>query len=96
MRACGAQKSSQPCPFESKSNHTSNPQNDPQNGFTAQGPSPKLQHNRLMNLLVESLGVGGGGGDVSIAGSLVGAGGLLEVLGSRHVSSLSGVVPAQT
>jgi hypothetical protein len=92
MRACGAQKSSQPCPFESKTNHTSNPQN----GFTAQGPSPKLQHNRLLNLLVESLSVGGGGGDVSIAGSLVGAGGLLEVLGSSHVSSLSGVVPAQT
>jgi hypothetical protein len=36
-------------------------------------------------LLVERLGVGGGGGDVSVTGSLVGAGGELEVLGSSEV-----------
>ena len=36
-------------------------------------------------LLVERLGVGGGGSDVGIARSLVGAGLLLEVLGSGQV-----------
>jgi hypothetical protein len=45
-----------------------------------------------MRLLVQRLGVGGGGGDVGVTGSLVGAGGLLEVLGSLHVSLLGVVV----
>ena len=36
-------------------------------------------------LLVERLGVGGGGGDVSVTGSLVGAGGELEGGGSLEV-----------
>ena len=51
------------------------------------------QHRRLIaqspctwnRLLVERLGVGGGGSDVGITGGLVGAGGLLEGLGSREV-----------
>ena len=38
-------------------------------------------------LLVERLGVGGGGSDVGIAGSLVGAGLLLEGLGGSKVSA---------
>ena len=37
-------------------------------------------------LLVEGLGVGGGGGDVSVTGSLVGASGELEGMGSLEVS----------
>jgi hypothetical protein len=37
------------------------------------------------NLLVEGLGVGGGGRNVGIAGSLVGAGGELELVGSLEV-----------
>ena len=41
------------------------------------------------SLLVERLGVGGGGGDVGIAGSLVGAGLLLEGLGGSKVGSTS-------
>jgi hypothetical protein len=41
------------------------------------------------NLLVEGLGEGGSGSDVSIAGSLVGAGGLLEGL---SISKVSGAV----
>ena len=40
-------------------------------------------------LLVERLGVGGGGGDVGIAGSLVGAGLLLEGLGGSKVGCTS-------
>jgi len=44
------------------------------------------------SLLVERLGVSGGGSDVGIAGSLVGAGLLLEVLGSNEVSVASGLV----
>ena len=34
------------------------------------------------NLLVEGLGVGGGARDVGVTGSLVGAGGQLELVGS--------------
>ena len=41
------------------------------------------------SLLVERLGVGGGGSDVGIARSLVGAGLLLEGLGSSQVSVAS-------
>jgi hypothetical protein len=44
------------------------------------------------NLLVERLGVGGGGGDVSITGSLVGAGGLLQGLGVSKVGGAGSVV----
>ena len=38
-----------------------------------------------VHLLVERLGVGGGGSDVGITGGLVGAGGLLQGLGSLEV-----------
>ena len=38
-----------------------------------------------VHLLVERLGVGGGGSDVGIAGSLVGASLLLELLGGLQV-----------
>ena len=44
------------------------------------------------NLLVEGLGEGGGGSDVGIAGSLVGAGGLLQSLSVSEVSSAVGLV----
>ena len=46
----------------------------------------------LSGLLVKRLGVGGGGSDVSVTSSLVGAGGLLEGLGSSQVDAASGVV----
>ena len=46
--------------------------------------SPAIQSHSA-SLLVERLGVGGGGSDVGIARSLVGAGLLLEVLGSGQV-----------
>ena len=39
------------------------------------------------NLLVEGLGEGGSGGDVSVTGSLVGASGLLEGLSVSEVGS---------
>ena len=42
-----------------------------------------------MILLVERLGVSGSGRDVSVTGGLVGAGGLLEVLGSEQVGGAS-------
>jgi hypothetical protein len=44
------------------------------------------------NLLVQGLGEGGGGSDVSVTGSLVGAGGLLEGLSVQKVSSAVGLV----
>jgi len=37
------------------------------------------------NLLVEGLGVGGGGSDVGVTGGLVGAGGELELVGGLEV-----------
>ena len=37
------------------------------------------------NLLVQGLGVGGGGRDVGVTGSLVGAGGELELVGRLEV-----------
>ena len=43
-------------------------------------------------LLVEGLGEGGGGSDVGIAGSLVGAGGLLQSFSVSEVSSAVGLV----
>ena len=44
------------------------------------------------NLLVQGLGVGGSGGNVSVTGGLVGAGGLLQSGGSGEVNTASGVV----
>ena len=43
-------------------------------------------------LLVERLGEGGGGGDVGIAGSLVGTSGLLEGLSVSKVGGAVGLV----
>ena len=40
------------------------------------------------HLLVEGLGVGGGGRNVGVAGSLVRAGGELELVGSLEVGSM--------
>jgi hypothetical protein len=51
-----------------------------------------VQNPAQAELLVKGLGVGGGGGDVGVAGSLVRAGGLLESLGSLHIRLLSVVV----
>ena len=44
------------------------------------------------NLLVEGLGVGGGGRDVGVTGSLVGAGGELELVGRLEVGVAGGAV----
>ena len=49
-------------------------------------------HDPSRRLLVQRLGVGGGGSDVGIAGSLVGASLLLELLGSLQVSRTSRLV----
>ena len=46
----------------------------------------------MTRLLVERLGVGGGGGDVSVTGSLVGAGGELELVGGLEVGVAGGAV----
>ena len=59
-----------------------------------------IPHQALDSLLVERLGVGGGGSDVSVTGSLVGASGELEAGGSREVGVAgagvgSGVVPLE-
>jgi len=43
-------------------------------------------------LLVEGLGVGGGGRDVGVTGSLVGAGGELELVGRLQVGIAGGAV----
>ena len=45
-----------------------------------------------IRLLVERLGVGGGGSDVGITSGLVGAGGLLEGLGGSQVGVAGGGV----
>ncbi len=50
------------------------------------------QKKNEQDLLVERLGEGGGGSDVGIAGSLVGAGGLLEGFSVSEVSSAVGLV----
>jgi len=44
------------------------------------------------NLLVEGLGVGGGGRDVGVTGSLVGASGELELVGGLEVGVAGGAV----
>ena len=46
------------------------------------------------SLLVEGLGVGGGGGDVSVTGSLVGASGELQSLSSLEVGVTRALVRA--
>ena len=51
-----------------------------------------LSINTVAILLVQRLGVGGGGGNVSVTGSLVGAGGLLQRGGGGEVGATSGVV----
>jgi len=47
---------------------------------------------RPTDLLVEGLGVGGGGRDVGVTGSLVGAGGELELVGRLQVGIAGGAV----
>ena len=47
---------------------------------------------RAQRLLVEGLGVGGGGRNVSVTGSLVGAGGELELVGRLQVGIAGGAV----
>ena len=51
-----------------------------------------LSISTIKGLLVQRLGVGGGGGNVSVTGSLVGAGGLLQRLSVGEVGVTSGVV----
>ena len=45
-----------------------------------------------VNLLVEGLGVGGGGRNVGVTGGLVGAGGELELVGRLEVGVAGGAV----
>jgi hypothetical protein len=62
---------------------------------TQHGISKQNLHQKTwepVRLLVERLGVGGGGRDVGITSGLVGASGLLEGLGSSKVSVTSGGV----
>jgi hypothetical protein len=47
---------------------------------------------RADSLLVEGLGVGGGGRDVGVTGSLVGASGELELVGGLKVGVAGGAV----
>ena len=47
---------------------------------------------QTQGLLVEGLGVGGGGRDVGVTGSLVGAGGELELVGGLEVGVAGGAV----
>jgi hypothetical protein len=47
---------------------------------------------RVERLLVERLGVGGGGSDVGVTSSLVGTGGLLEGLGGGQVGAAGSVI----
>jgi hypothetical protein len=54
--------------------------------------SALLSTSTTTSLLVQRLGVGGGGGNVSITGSLVRAGGLLQCLSVGEVGGTSGVV----
>ena len=53
---------------------------------------PKEALLRAEPLLVEGLGVGGGGRDVGVTGSLVGAGGELELVGGLEVGVAGGAV----
>ena len=46
----------------------------------------------ILHLLVEGLGVGGGGRNVGVTGSLVGAGGELELVSSLEVGIAGGAV----
>ena len=54
------------------------------------GKASKAVHNHalfhLVRLLVQGLGVGGGGRDVGVTGSLVGASGELELVGSLEAA----------
>ena len=59
----------------------------PKEGSRAGTRSP-----RAANLLVEGLGVGGGGRNVGVTGSLVGAGGELELVGRLQVGIAGGAV----
>ena len=55
-------------------------------------PTRRTRHNRTTSLLVEGLGVGGGGRDVGVTGSLVRAGGELELVGGLEVGIAGGAV----
>ena len=53
---------------------------------------PKQHVLRANNLLVEGLGVGGGGRDVGVTGSLVGASGELELVRGLQIRIAGGAV----
>ena len=53
---------------------------------------PRRYHNRSIRLLVEGLGVGGGGRNVGVTGSLVRASGELELVGGLEVGIAGGAV----
>ena len=52
----------------------------------------RTRHNRSIRLLVEGLGVGGGGRNVGVTGSLVRASGELELVGGLEVGIAGGAV----
>ena len=60
--------------------------------FCESWESPPSFRNRTPDLLVEGLGVGGGGRDVGVTGSLVGASGELELVGGLQVGVAGGAV----
>ena len=62
--------------------------------ISLQEPSTKAKTTILeqQRLLVEGLGVGGGGRDVGVTGSLVRAGGELELVGGLEVGIAGGAV----
>ena len=55
-------------------------------------PTSRTRHNRTTSLLVEGLGVGGGGRNVGVTGSLVRASGELELVGGLEVGIAGGAV----
>ena len=77
--------------------HTLALQNDKTNAPSCAKQNPfsfyhLLSTSTTTSLLVQRLGVGGGGGNVSVTGSLVRAGGLLQCLSVGEVGGTSGVV----
>ena len=64
--------------------------------FCESWESPPSFRNRIPDLLVEGLGVGGGGRDVGVTGSLVRAGGELELVGGLEVGIMGLTVGTST
>ncbi len=59
---------------------------------TTKAAKKNIQSRSLISLLVEGTGVGGGVRNVGVTGSLVGAGGELELVGSLKVGVAGGAL----